>query len=90
MKLFIAQAMSGKESNIAKWFHEYKQVMHDLGINFPEQIWSGDESGVRNISKEKKVLAVVKKACVSTVWADKGETTGILKAFGNKFSWQTN
>ena len=70
--------MSGNEPNISKWFCEYKQVLHDLGINSPEQIWPWDESGVQNIPKEKKVLAVVKKLCVCTVGADKGETTSIL------------
>ena len=78
MNLSIARAMSGNEPNVAKWFHEYKQVLHDLRIVSPEQIWSGDESGVQNIPKERKVIAVVKKPCVSTVGADKGETTSIL------------
>ena len=54
VNLSIAWAMSGNEPDIAKWFHECKQVLHDLGINSPEQIWSGDESGVQNIPKVKK------------------------------------
>ena len=70
--------MSGNEPNVAKWFREYKQVLHDLHIVSPEQIWSGDESGVQNIPKERKVIAVAKKLCVSTVGAEKGETTSIL------------
>ena len=41
--------MSGNEPNISKWFCEYKEVLHDLGINSPEQIWSGDESGIQSI-----------------------------------------
>ena len=68
--------MSGNEPSIAKWFCECKQVSH--GINSPEQIWSGDESGEQNILTEKKVLAVVKKPCICTVGADTGETTSIL------------
>ena len=70
--------MSVNEPNVAKWFRKYKQVLHDLCIVSPEQIWSGDESGVQNIPKERKVIAVVKKPCVSTVGADKGETTSML------------
>ena len=53
--------MSGNGPNIGKRFCEYKHVLHDLGINSPEQIWSGDESGIQNVPKEKNVLAVVKK-----------------------------
>ena len=70
--------MSGNEPSIAEWFRKYKQVLHDLCIVSREQIWSGDESGVQNVPKEKKVVAVVKKPCVSTVGADKGKTTSIL------------
>ena len=71
VNLSIAQAMSGNEPNVAKWFRKYKQVLHDLRIVSPEQIWSGDESGVQNIPKERKVIAVAKKPCVSTVGARK-------------------
>ena len=78
VNLSIAQAMSGNEPNVAKWFRKYEQVLHDLRIVSPEQIWSGDESGVQNIPKERNVIAVAKKPCVSTVGAEKGETTSIL------------
>ena len=38
--LSIVCTMSGNEPTIAKWFCEYKQVLHDLGINSSEQICS--------------------------------------------------
>ena len=78
MNLSIARVLSVNEPNVAKWFRKYKQVLHDLRIVSPEQIWSGDESGVQNIPKERKVIAVVKKPCASTIGADKGETTSML------------
>ena len=38
VNLSIHRAMSGNESNVAKWFCKYKQVLHDLRIVSPEQI----------------------------------------------------
>ena len=44
--LLIASAMAANEVNIQNWFKEYVQVVQKLGIVSPEQIWSGDETGV--------------------------------------------
>ena len=57
---------------------EYKQVLNDLEINSPEQIWSGDETGVQNIPKEEKVVVVKRKPADQTVGADQGEISTIL------------
>ena len=56
VNLSIAWAMSGNEPNVAKWFREYKQVLHDLHIVSPEQIWSGDEMVYRTYPKRGKLL----------------------------------
>ena len=45
--------MAANEPNVHKWFDEYEQVLKDLGINSPGQIWSGDETGVQNVPKEQ-------------------------------------
>ena len=45
---------------------------------FPEQIWSGDETGVQSIPKEDKFLGEVKKPLVNQVPADQGETSTVL------------
>ena len=70
--------MATNEPNMQKWFMEYKQVLNDLGITSPEQIWSGDETGVQNIPKEEKVVVVKRKPAYQTVGADQGETSTIL------------
>ena len=54
--LSITRAMVANELNVKKWFAEYEQVLKDLGINSPEQIWSGDETGVQNVPKEQLVV----------------------------------
>ena len=44
----------------------------------PEQIWSGNETGVQNVPKEDKFLGEVKKPLVNQVPADQGETSTFL------------
>ena len=70
--------MAANEPNVRKWFVEYRQVLNDLSINSPEQIWSGDETGVQNIPKEEKVVCIKRKPANQTVGADLGETSTIL------------
>ena len=56
MNLSIAWAMSGNEPNVAKWFREYKQVLHDLCIVSPNKF--GQEMIVvyRTYPKRGKLL----------------------------------
>ena len=70
--------MAANEPNVRKWFLEYKKVLNDLNINSPEQIWSGDETGVQNVPKEEVVLCVKGKKAYQTVAAEQGETSTIL------------
>ena len=70
--------MAANELNVRKWFAEYEKVLHDLHINSPEQIWSGDETGVQNMTKEEIVVCVKGKLSYQTVAADQGETSTIL------------
>ena len=70
--------MAANEPNVRKWFLEYKKVLNDLNINSPEQIWSGDETGVQNVLKEEVVLCVKGKKAYQTVAAEQGETSTIL------------
>ena len=76
--LSVTRATAANESNVQRWFVEYRQVLNNLGINSPEQIWSGDETGVQNIPKEEKVVVVKRKPAYQTVGADQGETSTIL------------
>ena len=68
--------MAANEPNVRKWFAEYEQVLHDLCINSPEQIWSGDD--VQNVPKEEIVVCIKGKPSYQTVAADQGETSTIL------------
>ena len=49
-----------------------------LKIESPEQIWSGDETGVQTVPKEEKYLGEVNEPLYSTVSADQGETSTVL------------
>ena len=55
--LSSARALCANEINVKNWFKEYEKVLADLNITSPEQIWSGDETGVQNVPKEEFVLA---------------------------------
>ena len=78
VNLSVARAMAANEPNVKKWFAEYKKVLLDLKINSPEQIWSGDETGIQNVPKEQVVVCVKGKKAYQTVAADQGETSTIL------------
>ena len=78
VNLSVARAMAANEPNVRKWFTDYEQVLHDLHINSPEQIWSGDETGVQNVPKEEIVVCIKGKLSYQTVAADQDETSTIL------------
>ena len=70
--------MAANEPNVRKWFAEYEQVLRDLYINSPEQIWSGNETGVQNVPKEEIVVCIKGKLSYQTVAADQGKTSTTL------------
>ena len=70
--------MAANELNVRKWFADYEQVLSDLHINSPEQIWSGDETGVQNVPKEEVVVCIKGNLSYQTVAADQGKTSTIL------------
>ena len=69
--------MAANELNMCKWFVEYEEVLRDLGINSPELIWSGDETGVQNVPKEQLVVGVTGTLASQTVSGEQGETSTI-------------
>ena len=77
VNLSIAHAMTVNEPNIHWWFTEYSQVLIDLNIQSPDYIWSGDETGVQIVPKEK-YLGEVNEPLYYQVPADQGETSTIL------------
>ena len=70
--------MTANDPNVRIWFAEYEQVLHDLHINSPEQIWSGDGTGVQNMPMEEIVVCIKGKLSYQTVAADQEETSIIL------------
>ena len=54
--LSVAHAMAANPTNIQQWFAKYLAVLEQFNIQSPEQIWSGDETGVQNVPAVSKVL----------------------------------
>ena len=54
--LSIARAMGANPMVISQWYSLLKEVMDTVDITSPEQIWSGDETGIQNVPKEIKVM----------------------------------
>ena len=76
--LSIARAMGANPTVIQKWFDLLENIKSTKGIHTPCQIWSGDETGVQNVPKEKKVLGVKNIRTFQQVSGEQGETSTIL------------
>ena len=76
--LSIAQAMGANSTVIGNWFQLLKKIQDTAGIISPDQIWSGDETGVQNVPKEVKVLGVKYIRTFQQVSSEQGETSTIL------------
>ena len=59
---------------ISQWCSLLKEVMDMVDIISPEQIWSGEETGVQNILKEIKVLGYKNIRTFQQVSSEQGET----------------
>ena len=76
--LSVARAMGANPTVIANWFRKFKETAKRIGVTTPQQVWSGDETGVQTVPKERPVLAVKGKMVFQQVSADQGETSTIL------------
>ena len=76
--LSIARAMGANPTVIGSWFTLLDKIKKTAGITSPDQIWSGDETGVQNVPKEVKVLGLKNIRCFQQVSAEQGETSTIL------------
>ena len=63
---------------IGSWFTLLDKIKKTAGITSPDQIWSGDKTGVQNVPKEVKVLGLKNIRCFQQVSAKQGETSTIL------------
>ena len=61
-----------------KLYQLLKKIQDTAGIISPDQIWSGDETGVQNVPKEVKVLGVKHIRTFQQVSSEQGETSTVL------------
>ena len=76
--LSIARAMGANPTVIRNWFKLLKDVKDTAGIISPDQIWSGDETGIQNVPKEVKVLGMKHIRTFQQVSSEQGETLTVL------------
>ena len=76
--LSIARAMGANPTVISQWCSLLKKVMDTVDITSPEQIWSGDETGIQNILKEIKVLGYKNIRTFQQVSSEQAETSMVL------------
>ena len=70
--------MGANPTVIGNWFQLLKKIQDTAWIISPDQIWSGDETGVQNIPMEVKVLGVKHIRTFQQVSSEQGETSTIL------------
>ena len=63
---------------IGKWFKLLKNVEDTAGIISPDQIWSGDKTGIQNMPKEVKVLGMKHIQTFQQVSSEQGKTSTVL------------
>ena len=63
---------------IGNWYQLLKKIQDTAGIISPDQIWSGDETGVQNVPKEVKVLGIKHIRTFQQVSSEQGETSTVL------------
>ena len=70
--------MGANPTVIRSWFPLLEKIKKTVGITSPDQIWSGDKTGIQNVPKEVKVLALKNIRTFQQVSAEQGETSTIL------------
>ena len=70
--------MGANPTVIGNWYQLLKKIQDTAGIISPDQIWSGDETGVQNVPKEVKVLGVKHIRTFQQVSSEQGETSTVL------------
>ena len=76
--LSVAHAMAANPTNIHQWFAKYLAVLEQFNIQSPEQIWSGDETGVQNVPAVSKVLGHHNTTAHRQVSGEQDETSTVL------------
>ena len=55
-KLSVAHAMGANPVVIADWFKKFKLITKAVGVNTPQEVWSGDETGSEQYQKKEGFL----------------------------------
>ena len=74
----VNRAMETNPEVVRKIFDQLKQVLSDLNIVNPQQIWNCDESGCQDVSKEDEVVGETRVPQYHTVPREQGETSTIV------------
>ena len=70
--------MGANPEVVRKFFDQLEQVLSDLNIVNPQQIWNCDESGCQDVPKEDEVIGETGVPQYYTVPKEQGETSTIL------------
>ena len=76
--LSVNRAMGANPEVVRKFFDQLEQVLYDLNIVNPQQIWNCDESGCQDVPKEDEVVGETGVPQYRTVLKEQGETSTIL------------
>ena len=72
------RAMGANHEVVRKFFDQLEQVLSDLNIVNPQQIWNCDESRCQDVPKEDEVIGETGVPQYCTVPKEQGETSTIL------------
>ena len=74
----VNRAMGANPEVVKKFCDQLEQVLSDLNIVNPQQIWNCDESGYQDVLKEDEVVGETGVPQYSTVQKEQGETSTII------------
>ena len=73
----VNRAMGANPEVVRKFFDQLEQVLYDLNIVNPQQIWNCDESGCQDVPKEDEVVGETGVPQYHTVPKEQGEASTI-------------
>ena len=74
----VNREMRANPEVVRKFFNQLEQVLFDLNIVNPQQIWNCDESGCQDVPKEDEVIGETGVPQYHSVPKEQGETSTIL------------
>ena len=76
--LSVNRAMCANPATIQKFFKQYQDMLKELKIESPQQIWNCDEMGCVDVPKERDVVGETGIEAVTIVSKEQGETSTAL------------